>query len=99
MKIERRWLWIGGIVAAAGLAFAAGVPLGTLLIVGALLACPAAMFLGMRGHQGAGGMSQGGGMACCPPGTPTGEDQTTLSGTEPQSSPKPLRGEEPVRRT
>jgi len=38
MKIERRWMWIGGIIAGAVLALVAGVPLGTLLVVGALLA-------------------------------------------------------------
>ncbi|MGH2425027.1 MAG: hypothetical protein ACRDF1_01910 [bacterium] len=98
MKIERRWMWIGGILAVAGLALAVGVPLGTLLVVGALLACPAAMFLGMRGHQGAGGMPQGGGMACCPPGTQPREDQATSSEAGAQSSSEP-QSEELVRRT
>jgi uncharacterized membrane protein len=43
------WLAIGGIVAAAAAALALGVPLGTLLIVAAVLACPLAMYFGMRG--------------------------------------------------
>lgn len=57
MKLDSRWMWIGGVLAAAVLALVAGIPLGTLLIVAALLACPAAMYFGMRGHQSASGMS------------------------------------------
>jgi len=98
MKIERRWMWIGGIIAGAVLALVAGVPLGTLLVVGALLACPAAMFFGMRGHQSAGGMPQGGGMACGPPDTQPRKDQSTSSAKVPQSSSESLQSEQPVRR-
>ncbi len=49
MKGDRRWLWAAGGLSAGGLALAAGVPVGTLLIVAALLACPLLM---MRGHGG-----------------------------------------------
>ena len=78
MKVDRKWLWIGGAVVGAGAALALGVPLGTLLIVAALLACPAAMYLGMRGtHQGAGGMA-------CHPGTYQAQDQ--------QASPRDSTG-------
>lgn len=58
MKIDRKWLWLGGALAGAAVALALGVPLGTLLIVAALLACPAMMMFGMRGMQhGPGGMA------------------------------------------
>ena len=58
MKIERKWLWLGGAVAGHGAALALGVPLGTLLIVTAVLVCPLMMFFGMRGMQhGSGGMA------------------------------------------
>lgn len=58
MKIDRRWLWGAGALAAAAALLAAGVPLTTLIILAAVLACPAAMFFGMRGMQhGAGGMA------------------------------------------
>lgn len=57
MQVNRRWLWIAGGLGAAGGALALGVPLGTVLIVAALLACPIMMSLGMRGsHHGTGGM-------------------------------------------
>ncbi len=47
MKTNRTWLWLGGaLVVAAGI-LALGVPLGTVLTIAAVLACPAAMFLGM----------------------------------------------------
>jgi hypothetical protein len=49
MTIQRRWLWIGAGVAAVGVALALGVPLGSVLIVAAVLACPLAMYFGMRG--------------------------------------------------
>lgn len=57
MKIDRMWLWLGGALAGGGVALALGVPLGTLLIVAAILACPAMMLLGMRDMHGAGGMA------------------------------------------
>ena len=47
MNPNRRMWWLGGIVVVAGAALAAGVPLTTLLYLGAILACPAAMFFGM----------------------------------------------------
>jgi uncharacterized protein (DUF2062 family) len=47
--IQHRWLWIGAGVAAAAAALALGVPLGSVLIVAAALACPLAMYFGMRG--------------------------------------------------
>jgi hypothetical protein len=46
---QRRWLLIGACVAAAAAALALGVPLGSVLIVAAALACPLAMYVGMRG--------------------------------------------------
>lgn len=36
------------VVAGVALALALGVPLGTLLVVAAILACPVAMYFGMR---------------------------------------------------
>jgi hypothetical protein len=55
MTTQRTWVWIGGGVLAVVAALALGVPLGTLLIVAAILACPLAMYFGMRGM----GMGQG----------------------------------------
>ena len=49
MTIGKKLLWIGGIVLAVIVALYLGVPANTLLIVGALLLCPAAMYFGMRG--------------------------------------------------
>ena len=49
MSSARTWLWIVGIIAGVAVALAFGVSLGTLLIVAALLACPIAMYFGMRG--------------------------------------------------
>ena len=49
MSSARTWLWIIGIIAGVAVALAFGVSLGTLLIVAALLACPIAMYFGMRG--------------------------------------------------
>jgi hypothetical protein len=46
---QRRWLWIGGGVAAVGTALALSVPLGSVLIVAAALAYPLAMYVGMCG--------------------------------------------------
>jgi hypothetical protein len=49
MTRQGTWLLIGGVVAGAVAAWALGVPLGILLIVAALLACPLTMYFGMRG--------------------------------------------------
>ena len=49
MTHARLWLWLGGVLAGVALALALGVPLGTLLVVAAILACPVAMYFGMRG--------------------------------------------------
>jgi uncharacterized membrane protein YdjX (TVP38/TMEM64 family) len=49
MTTQRPWFWIGGGVLAVAAVLALGVPLGTLLIVAAILACPLAMYFGMRG--------------------------------------------------
>jgi type III secretory pathway component EscV len=49
MTNQNKWLWIGAVVAAVVIALALGVPLGTLLIVAAVLLCPAVMYFGMRG--------------------------------------------------
>ena len=49
MRSARTWLWMVGIIAGVAVALAFGVSLGTLLIVAALLACPIAMYFGMRG--------------------------------------------------
>ena len=63
MKVDRRWLWAGGILTiAGGGALALGVPLATLITLAAVLACPAAMYFGM-GMMGRmqGGAETGGG--------------------------------------
>lgn len=57
MKTNRTWLWLSGALVAIAGALGLGIPLGTVLTVAALLACPAAMFLGM----GMMGRMQGGG--------------------------------------
>jgi hypothetical protein len=49
MTIQRSWLWIGGGVAAVATVLALGVPPGSVLILAAALACPLAMYFGMRG--------------------------------------------------
>ncbi len=49
MRSARTWLWIVGIIAGVAVALAFGVSLGTLVIVAAVLACPIAMYFGMRG--------------------------------------------------
>lgn len=94
MKINRRWLWIGGAAAAAAGALALGVPLSTLLIVGALLACPVMMSLGMRGmHQGSDGQSAGG-MAGCSPGmheSKKEQPRVESASTEPRDPGEPAR--------
>ena len=55
MMTQRTWWWIGAGVAAAAAVLALGVPLGSVLILAATLACPLAMYFGMRGM----GMGQG----------------------------------------
>lgn len=63
MKTHRTLLWIGGAIASASAALALGVPVATLLLVAAVLACPVTMYFGMRGmHRDASGMA-------CHPGT------------------------------
>jgi hypothetical protein len=52
---QRRWVWIGAGVTAVVAALALDVPLGSVLIGAAALACPLAMYFGMRGM----GMGQG----------------------------------------
>lgn len=53
--MQRKWLLTVGVVAAVGVALALGVSANTLLIVGTVLLCPAAMYFGMSGmHQGCG---------------------------------------------
>ncbi|MGH2405038.1 MAG: hypothetical protein ACRDGN_11310 [bacterium] len=62
-----KWFLGGAALAGGALALALGVPVSTLLIVAALLACPLSMYFGMRGMHGT---QQGSGaMGCCPPGT------------------------------
>ncbi len=51
MMNQRKWLMALAAIVVAVVAVAAGVPAGTLLIVGALLLCPAAMYFGMQGMQ------------------------------------------------
>ncbi len=51
MMNQKKWLVALAAVVGAVVAVAAGVPVGTLLIVGALLLCPAAMYFGMQGMQ------------------------------------------------
>ena len=55
MTRQGKWLLIGGIIAGVAAAWALGVPLGILLIVAAILACPLVMYFGMHGM----GMGQG----------------------------------------
>lgn len=77
MRVDRRWLWVGGILAAAGAALALGVPLATLLTLAAVPACPAAMYLGMCGMGMMGrmqGRTEAGGAA-----SPDGRDSGTVA--------------------
>lgn len=90
MKVDRKWLWIGGALVGGAGALALGVPLGTLLIVAAILACPAMMFFGMRAmHQGAGGMAS----------HPGSQETRREEGSLPASSSEPSSIEEPARRS
>ena len=76
MTINRKWLWIGGAAAGAAAALALGVPLATLLLVAAVLACPAMMLFGMRGmHHGASAQQDPDGMASPPGIQPSPTDQ------------------------
>ncbi len=52
---KQKWLIVIGAVAVAAAALALGVSPGNLLLVGAALLCPAAMYFGMSGM----GMQQG----------------------------------------
>ena len=89
MKVDRKWLWLGGALVGGAGALALGVPLGTLLIVAAILACPAMMFFGMRAmHQGAGGMAS----------HPGSRETRREEGRLPASSSEPPSIEEPARR-
>ncbi len=89
MARGRRWFWLAGALVVALGALAWGIPLATLLTIAALLACPAAMFLGM----GMMGRMQDGGMACrseAPAGTREGTRQASLpgpSGSEASAAP------------
>lgn len=60
MTTQTKLLWIAGVIAGAAIALYFGVSLGTLLIVGALLLCPAAMYFGMRGMGERGGQRPSG---------------------------------------
>lgn len=55
MTTQRKWLLVLSVIAAAAAALAVGVRLDTLLLMGAVLLCPAAMYFGMQGM----GMQQG----------------------------------------
>ncbi|MGQ0572490.1 MAG: hypothetical protein ACT4P5_23525 [Armatimonadota bacterium] len=83
MKLDRKWLLLGCALAGAAAALALGVPLGTLLVVAALLACPAAMFLGMRGMQA----GSGGAMACHPESQETRRDAAHPTATSAAALP------------
>ena len=48
---QNKWMLIGGVVLAAIIALWLGVPPTSLLLVGVLLLCPAAMYFGMRGKN------------------------------------------------
>ena len=48
---QNKWMLIGGVVLAAIIALWLGVPPTSLLLVGVLLLCPAAMYFGMRGKK------------------------------------------------
>jgi Flp pilus assembly protein TadB len=49
MNSPRTWLWLVGISAGIVLVLALGVSPWSLVIVAAVLACPIAMYFGMRG--------------------------------------------------
>ena len=55
MTIQRKWLVMIGVIVTAVAAWALGVSLNTLVLLGAVLLCPAAMYFGMSGTgQGCG---------------------------------------------
>jgi len=87
VRINRKWLWGAGVLAAAAALLAAGMPLTTLILLAAALACPA-LFFGMRGAQP--GSS---GMACHPDMKKSSEQP--LSSTDSGST----EGSEPALRT
>ncbi len=49
--MQRKLMMIIGVITVAAALFAAGVSLDTLLLAGAMLLCPAAMYFGMSGMQ------------------------------------------------
>ncbi len=55
MTTQRKWLLVLSVIAVAAAALAVGVRFDTLLLFGAVLLCPAAMYFGMQGM----GMQQG----------------------------------------
>lgn len=55
MKTSSKLIIVLGIAAAFVVGLAVGVPFGTLLLVGAVLLCPAMMFFGMHGVRHGGG--------------------------------------------
>lgn len=61
--MKNKWLLVSGAIAALFIAWTVGVSLGALLMVCALLLCPAAMFFGMRGISG--GSDAGGDCPVC----------------------------------
>lgn len=108
MQVDRRWYWLGAALAAAGFALVAGMPLGTVLYVAALLACPAAMLFGM-GMMGRTSASDGGGMVSRPgfpqvgradmamPAAPAGpSDPAPLEGLTPHHLENPHPDEDPL---
>ena len=86
MQVNRRWYWLGAALVVAGVALTAGVPLGTLLTIAAVLACPAAMYFGM-GMMGRPGASQAGGDPAHQPGSAPMHGEMALSGSPPPSDP------------
>lgn len=49
MSNGKNWVLIGGVIALAAIAVGLGVSVTTILLVCLVLACPAAMYFGMRG--------------------------------------------------
>lgn len=82
--INRKWLWGAGVLAAATALLAAGMPLTTLILLAAALACPAAMFFGMRGAQsGSSGMASHPDMKKSSERPPSSTDSGSTEGSEP----------------
>ncbi len=86
MQVGRRWYWLGAALVVAGGVLVAGVPLGTLLTIAALLACPAAMYFGM-GMMGRPGASQAGGDPAHQPGSAQMYEDTALLESPPPGDP------------